>query len=191
MESKSIDRETAISRLGGVRAYEQFTEANFKRDEENGAAFDACRAFDASKQNIYLFGKTGTGKTHLATIAAKRSAWAVLYKTGDMLRSIRTAALDCAEKESEAISYFIKASPLVIDDFGIEKNTEFGASAMYEIIDGRYQAMSGGLIVTSNLSLGELAKKMGDDRIPSRLAGMCSVFRISGNDRRIGGRNGA
>ena len=74
---------------------------------------------------------------------------------------------------------------LVIDDLGIGRDTEFAFQTLYEIVDGRYMAMKGGLIVTSNLSLDDLAAKLGDDRIPSRLASMCKVIRMTGADKRV------
>jgi DNA replication protein DnaC len=45
-----------------------------------------------------------------------------------------------------------------------------------------YMNMKGGLLVSSNLSLGELAERVGDDRLSSRLAQMCrgNVFSLAG-----------
>ena len=40
------------------------------------------------------------------------------------------------------------------------------------------------LIISSNLSLGELEKKVGD-RICSRIMGMCQIVELLGNDRRF------
>jgi len=41
-------------------------------------------------------------------------------------------------------------------------------------------------LITSNLTLDEIAEKVGD-RIASRIAGMCKVVEVRGKDRRIGG----
>jgi DNA replication protein DnaC len=87
--------------------------------------------------------------------------------------------------EEQAIIDRIAAIPqLVIDDIGVEKNTGFSLAVLYEIIDARDMAYNKGLIVTSNLSLGALADRLGDDRVTSRLAGMCKVVEITGPDRR-------
>ena len=64
-------------------------------------------------------------------------------------------------------------------------DTEYSMSIFYEILDGRLMQKQNGLIITSNLSLNELAVKMGDDRITSRIAGMCRVISLGGDDRRM------
>jgi DNA replication protein DnaC len=77
---------------------------------------------------------------------------------------------------------------LVLDDLGTAKYTEFLCSIIYEIIEDRYQNHPGGLIVTSNLSLCDLAETMGDDRVSSRLAELCrgKIFSMVGEtDHRI------
>ena len=74
---------------------------------------------------------------------------------------------------------------LLIDDFGVEKMTDFAFQTIYEIIDRRYEMGKGGLIITSNLDPDGLAHKFGCDRISSRIAEMCKVVKLEGKDRRI------
>ena len=50
---------------------------------------------------------------------------------------------------------------------------------------GRDFSDRAGLVVTSAYSLGALAEKLGEDTIPSRLAGMCQVLEIQGFDHRL------
>lgn len=45
---------------------------------------------------------------------------------------------------------------------------------------------TGGLIITSNLSLDNLRARFADDRLTSRIAGMCKILEITGADRRLG-----
>ena len=56
---------------------------------------------------------------------------------------------------------------------------------LYEILDLRASNYKNGLILTSNLSLEEFAAKVGDDRLPSRIAGLCKVIKIESKDYRI------
>jgi DNA replication protein DnaC len=88
------------------------------------------------------------------------------------------------EEEQAAIDSFVNIPFLVIDDLGVDKKTDFSFSTLYEVIDGRDMSEMKGLIVTSNLSLSALAERLGDDRISSRLAGMCKIVEITGKDRR-------
>ena len=175
------ERDSHIKNLGGLRAYETFTEEAFKG---GGKAFDFVKTFDHRKHNLFLYGPAGTGKSHLATIAARRKINAALTtKPYNISRDVRAA--EDAFYEEEVIGV-IKSSPLLlIDDFAIVRSTEFLVGILYEIIDWRYMNLPGGLIITSNLSLDDLADNMRNDRIPSRLAQMCSIFEVKGDDKRL------
>lgn len=198
-ERAEKERATAISlSLGGWRAYDVYTEERFTETTINAAAFEFCKAFDPKKENVYLFGPAGTGKSHLATIAARRHIKTKPNPRGydgfitnvshvkppQLFREVRGAG--DASREVAIIEDYAYSQVLIIDDIGIGKETEFANTTLFEIIDGRYMNRPGGLIVTSNLSLGDLATKLGDDRIPSRLAEMCKVFSLAGEiDRRV------
>ena len=68
---KVLLREKAYH-LGGVRARDEFTRENFTVTDKNKNAVESCDAFKPKTDNLYLFGATGTGKSHLAIIAARR-----------------------------------------------------------------------------------------------------------------------
>lgn len=177
--------------LGGLRAYCEFTEAKFIVNENNKTSFDAAKSFNPDKENYYFYGPTGSGKSHLAIIAARKhlgdklsngmyaniDTGVEVVKPTNILREIRMA--DNAGEEESILSRLTWRRVLVIDDLGTEKITEFAATTLYEIMDARYMNAGGGLIITSNLSLGQLSEKLGDDRIPSRLAHMCRVFSLA------------
>lgn len=176
--------------LGGTMAYSYFTFDNAIETNENSAAIRACRDFCKETDNLYLYGGTGSGKTHLATAAVRKyvdamSCYVLVTKPQEILRDIRAA--DGAAGEDEIIMSASKAGVLLLDDLGVEKPTEFAVSTLYEIIDRRYMNGGGGLIVSSNLSPQELSNKMGDDRIASRLAFMCKghFYNLGTKDWRI------
>lgn len=60
-----------------------------------------------------------------------------------------------SEDRNEFIDSFNKYSLLIIDDLGIERNSEFALEQIYNIIDSRYRSKKP-LIVTTNLTLNEL-----------------------------------
>lgn len=74
---------------------------------------------------------------------------------------------------------------LVIDDLGIAKGTEFMIEVLCEVLNKRFLRGLNGLVVTSNLSLDDLAHKIGDDRLSSRIAGMCKTYELKGPDWRL------
>lgn len=55
---------------------------------------------------------------------------------------------------------------------------------LQEILDRRIHAVRAGLVITNKYSLGDLALKLGEDTIPSRIAGLCGVIHVAGPDHR-------
>lgn len=75
-------------------------------------------------------------------------------------------------------------SLLIIDDLGIERNSEFALEQVFNVIDSRYRSKKP-LIVTTNLTLEELNKPtdMAHSRIYDRILERCAPIRI--NNRNI------
>ena len=176
-QARRIEEREAIERvyLGGLRAVSEFTLEKFRGKK----AIEMCTDFP--KQSLYIFGPTGSGKTHLATGLIRRLGGIVRKPTG-ILRELRS----CSDADAE-IQFLehISHCYLVIDELGIEKLTEWAITSLYEIIDRRWMDCPGALIVTANVSLNDLSKKIGDDRITSRLNGMCKIIKLTGDDGRM------
>ena len=166
--------------LGSIRAFELFTEKKFIVTDTNRKAFEAVKEWNPEKENLYLVGPVGSGKSHLQAIAVRRfqPRHFSVKRVSNICRNIRgaTTAID----EQEIIDKYAFMPILGLDDLGMEKMTEFVIGILYEIIDVRYMNRPGGLIITSNLTISELSQKLGDDRIPSRLAQMCEVISLRG-----------
>ncbi|MFH2114134.1 MAG: ATP-binding protein [Spirochaetota bacterium] len=188
-ESSAIEeKRQEQERLGGLRPYLKFTFQGFRGTQGNGHALCACKAFNPNESNIFLHGPAGTGKTHLAT-AAVRGHNGVVYSAMEMFCAIRQAVMESPAMEEEMIEDISLEPVIVVDDLGTEKDSEFVVSVLLRIIDRRWRDMRNGLIITSNLNPTDLGMKLGDDRIMSRLAGMCKFFSLAGEaDGRLGGR---
>lgn len=184
--TKKARQKMFIEACLGSLGYKQFTLGNYQQTFDNAEAYKACVNFDPAKDNLYLYGSCGSGKTHLAG-----ATWRIRVNDGlpcefikhpelsRLFRKIEVAEEKCLLKK------FAEFDVLVIDDIGVGRSTEFSNQILYEILDNRINNLKNGLILTSNLSLDDFARKVGDDRLPSRIAGMCKVIKIAGEDHRL------
>ena len=138
-------------------------------------------------ENIgYLFwGGVGTGKSYLAAcianalmekeIAVRMTNFATIL--GDLAASF--------EGRNEYISRLCRYPLLILDDFGMERGTEYGLEQVYSVIDSRYRSGKP-LIVTTNLTLDDLhnPEDTAHSRIYDRLTSMCPRSAFTGDNFR-------
>jgi len=134
-------------------------------------------------RNLFIFGTTGSGKTHLAVSLIRKYPDGEIWKPQEIYRYCRKA--ESAGEEEAHIEKMIRQEHYIIDDLGTDKKTDYSFSLLYEILDARWMRKKEGLIITSNLSLSELSQKLGDDRLSSRIFGMCKIIKLAGKDWRI------
>ena len=135
----------------------------------------------------YLFwGHVGSGKSYLAGCIAN----ALMEKEVSVYMTNFAAILnDLAasfEGRNEYISRLCRYPLLIIDDFGMERGTEYGLEQFYNVIDSRYRSGKP-LVVTTNRTLQELQnpEDTAHARIYDRLMEMCApVCCTGGNFRR-------
>ena len=75
---------------------------------------------------------------------------------------------------------------LIIDDFGMERDTPFATEHIFNVIDSRYRANKP-IILTTNLSAKQLTSpnNLKEQRIYSRLLEMATPILFTGENRRI------
>jgi DNA replication protein DnaC len=127
--------------------------------------------------------KAEVSEIYGVTPIISRTFLPIFVAVPELLLSLRESYSKNDTSEGEIISKYTEGSLLVLDDLGAEKSTEWSINILYIIIDRRYRDEKK-TIITSNLSLDELADKL-DDRIASRIAGMCTVVPMGGADRRL------
>ena len=161
-------------------------------DQKSKKASDMCRnyasRFDEFKKagkGLILFGGVGTGKTFLAScIANELIDNSVPCLVTNFSRIINTlqGMYEGKQKYLDSLNEF---DLLVIDDLGIERNTEYVNELVYNIIDARYRSGKP-MIITTNLKYTELyhAEDTSKARIYSRIIEMCLPVLVSGEDRR-------
>lgn len=83
------------------------------------------------------------------------------------------------------LNSFLACDLLILDDFGMERQTDYAREQVFNIIDGRYLAQKP-LIVTTNLSLSELKhpKDIVEQRIFDRVLELCVPVCFDGESLR-------
>jgi DNA replication protein DnaC len=149
------------------------------------------------QEGLFITGPRGVGKTHFVSAIIRYeilkipptqwirpNTFPVLVSVPEFLFRIK-GTFDAGSDESQVkiMDDHSDTPLLVLDDLGAEKPSEWVAETLYLLIDRRYRKCKP-TIITSNLTLNELAAKL-DDRISSRIAEMCKIFKMNGKDRRI------
>ena len=139
----------------------------------------------AENLGLLLWGGVGTGKSFLAGCIAN-----ALMEKEISVRMTNFALIlnDLAatfEGKNEYISNLCRYPLLILDDFGMERGTEYGLEQVYNVIDSRYRSGKP-LIVTTNLTLTELQNPQDTPhaRIYDRLLEMCAPVCFSGENFR-------
>jgi len=178
-------RREQFIRIVGRRPYDEFTLPRYQVAEGNRAAFERARQFDPATEGLYFYGPCGVGKTHLAIASARRSfaagATLVVVTPTQLGRKLRMRS---PEDEQRGVDELVRATVLVLDDIDGATETAFIRVVVQEILDGRWSANRGGLVVTSQYPLPVLARRMGNRTVASRLAGLCQELEVRGPDRR-------
>lgn len=194
MLRRSIER-----RLGNACIPPRFQSKGFDsyiaNTKDQQKALAKCKRYaDQFKENfengrsLLLLGSVGTGKTHLANAIANQIitelGYTVLYSTvGSMLRFIRSSFSDSELSESEAYSTFTQPHLLIIDEIGVQKASEFELTALFDIINERYEKLFPTIII-SNHGPKELANYLGD-RVVDRLREGGSVILFEWESERV------
>jgi len=194
------------------RFKEKISEAVIALNQEAGSRFNGAtlNSFDFSRDSaltekvekyvdgfwkerngLFLWGKFGVGKTHLAIALAKqilvsaspetRIPRVKFYSIVSAMNSIKESIRQ--DTYSDAVDALKNPFLLVLDDLGKQKMTEWAGETLFEIINFRYNWLKP-TIYTSNLPLPDLFSDMGGGVI-SRIKGSCKVIEIKGKDYRL------
>ena len=168
---------------------ESFIFQNIDRDSNAAIriAEEYVTNWQKMKQNHmeYLFwGPVGTGKSYLAACIAN----ALLEQEVTVkMTNFNTILNDlfAAEDKTEYIRSLNVYELLIIDDLGVERNSEYALENIFSVIDWRYRSGKP-LIITTNLPLVQLKQetKIEKKRIYDRILERCIPVKIDGVSRR-------
>ena len=144
------------------------------------------------EQNLGLlfWGKPGNGKTFAAGCIAN----GLLEAEGMVISSVKMTTFGTilnrlpgmtAQDKQAYLNSLLCCDLLILDDFGMERQTDYAREQVFNIIDGRYLAGKP-LIVTTNLSLQELKhpRDTHEQRIFDRILELCVPVCFDGESLR-------
>ena len=133
-------------------------------------------------KGLLFYGDCGVGKTYAAACIVNelvdRGIPCLMTSFSRILN-----ALWSVEDKQAYIDSLNQVDLLVIDDLGAERQSEYVAEQVFNVIDCRVRANLP-MIVTTNLSLRELTAPTAHKRIYERLLGKCHPVEVTGQNRR-------
>ena len=193
----SVNEGCFLDHLQGIGVPKKFRIAEVDKEDSRLWNFFEGKSY-------YVHGRTGTGKTYLASALLVKKAREYLEKNivdyldknplirsrfvfmPDLFIEIR-GSFNRSDKpsEEEILRKYRNISCLVLDDIGAEKSSDWALEIFESLIDYRNREEKQ-TVFTSNLSIEKLADKLGD-RIASRVTEMCkgNIIEIKGKDRRL------
>ena len=165
----------------------------FANDNGQNPLMDKARAYvehwaEAYRNNtgLLLFGDVGTGKSFFAGCIAN----ALLDRNIPVLMTNFPSILNrltgmFSEDRAEFIASLGMYDLLIIDDLGVERNTEYAMEQMFHVIDCRYRSRKP-MIITTNLKLSELKNPpdLAHARIYDRILERCAPILFAGKNFR-------
>ena len=165
----------------------------FANDNGQNPLMDKARAYvdhwaEACRNNtgLLLFGDVGTGKSFFAGCIAN----ALLDRNIPVLMTNFPSILNrltgmFSEDRAEFIASLGMYDLLIIDDLGVERNTEYAMEQMFHVVDCRYRSRKP-MIITTNLKLSELKNPpdLAHARIYDRILERCAPILFAGKNFR-------
>ena len=132
-----------------------------------------------------LWGNVGTGKSYFAGCIANALMEQEIPVCMTNFAMILNNLFNGTGGRNEYVSKLCAYPLLILDDFGMERGTEYGLEQVYNVIDGRYRSKKP-LIATTNLTLEQIQhpQDTAHARIYDRLLEMCAPVRFTGDDFR-------
>lgn len=129
----------------------------------------ASLAFVDRKENVFLLGPSGVGKTHLLLglgTRACQNGFSAYYMTCHDLVETLVRARD-QNRLKRKLDWFRKPNVLLIDEVGYEPLTSEQAHVFFQLINVRYEC--GSIIMTSNKSFSKWAELMSDEAVATAM----------------------
>ena len=192
-------------RLGKILQKENFAHFSFDwysdtiTDEKTGLserqyaqiAYDRARYtaghIGESGSSLFLYGRTGVGKTFLTHCIAKealdRGMTALYFTAGEFVSLMENTVFGRREDSSFSDRMVLTCDLLIIDDLGTELTNAFVSSRLFRCVNERILA-DRTTVISTNLSLEEFRETY-SERVFSRIASQYSIVKLVGDDIRL------
>jgi DNA replication protein DnaC len=120
-------------------------------------------------RNVIFLGKSGTGKTHLATalgICACREGVPTRFTTGCALANELIEAQN-ERSLSRAIQRYTRCGLLVLDELGYVPFSKEGAELLFQVLTQRHER--GSVVITTNLGFADWTQVFGEPTLTAAL----------------------
>ena len=172
LESREKSRRTRLLREAAFPVYKtlegyDFNQLKFPRglNRQDLIGTDFIR----EKQNIVLYGKVGTGKTHLAVALGIRAC-----NLGFSVRFFTVAELSVKLSEAsrngtmeKLMNKILKADLIILDEWGYVPLDRQGAQLLFRIISDSYERRS--IVITTNLEFSKWGSVLTDDQMAAAM----------------------
>ena len=181
-----IDRKYQWKLLGDFKSRDKLS------DEARKIAYDIVHRFPDVKKGLFLWGNPGTGKTLLATIIltelirhnAIEGRFIKISRTFfNRLKATFVEGSESYGESSKIEKELSEVDVLVVDDFGVQRDSPWEQETLYNLVDARYEAEKF-TIFTSNNDPAKAFRDLSQGRILSRIREMCMIIELSGDDFR-------
>jgi DNA replication protein DnaC len=193
-----IDRINRIYTRSGIdkkyrwKRFNDFEAVSKLTNEAKNTAYDIVRSFPHVKKGLFLWGNPGTGKTLLSSIvlteliiryAVEGRFISISRSFFNRLKATFVEGSRTYGKSSEIEKELEEADILVVDDFGVQRDSEWEQETLYNLVDARYEAEKF-TIFTSNGNPKTSFKELSQGRILSRIKEMSRIMEMTGKDYR-------
>jgi len=172
VEERDIERKNRYLKQAGFDVIKSFANYSFDYvqlpEELSVNDLKEC-TFIENKQNLILFGKPGTGKTHLATAigveACRKGNRVAYYKTSRLVNDLVEAM---ASKNLESIwKKLLNAKLVILDEWGYIPFEKTGTQLLFEVISECYEQRS--VVITTNLPFNEWNTIFYDEKLTNAI----------------------
>ena len=136
--------------------------------------------------NIYISGKTGTGKTFLSRFIGQsllNNHKTVIYITAnDLMNAVFSNISNDKTKENILLDYIDECDVLILDDLGKENVNDFSIRYIYNLIDTRLNNKQSTIVCTQH-NLSEISE-IYEEGLTPRLYNYFFPIRLAGKDLR-------
>jgi len=192
VDAREINRKNRLLKQANFNVLKTFSDYSFKQIEIP-QSIDVMTIKETNfldkKENLILYGPTGTGKTHLATAIGVEAC-----NQGKRVRFFRTSALVNSLLEAKEtgglkklLSKLEKLDLLICDEWGYIPFEKEGSQLLFQVISDCYERKS--LIITTNLEFSKWNGIFYDEKLTSaiidRIIHHCHLLIFSGPSWRL------